>query len=228
MLANIISTHTPLAGRDGRPLFTLTYSVVFLLTRPSRGATCCCMLSSRFIRISTHTPLAGRDHRDHRTCITIHDFYSHAPRGARLPGILSQLRTVNFYSHAPRGARQDFRVRNGAFNKFLLTRPSRGATIFPLTDSNQASISTHTPLAGRDSNRPGRSPFCRHFYSHAPRGARPPFREEASTWELFLLTRPSRGATLAVAAVIGPCGISTHTPLAGRDISPRTTMRLPL
>ena len=58
------------------------------------------------------------------------------------------------------------------------------------------SISTHTPLAGRDAAALRRSTTLhRHFYSHAPCGARrsPPQLLPASA--VFLLTRPLRGAT---------------------------------
>ena len=54
----MISTHTPLAGRDkaeGNPM--------------------------QLPLISTHTPLAGRDNFDMRYFILKMDFYSHAPCG---------------------------------------------------------------------------------------------------------------------------------------------------
>ena len=78
--------------------------------------------------------------------------------------------------------------------KFLLTRPSRGATGLILSYLLKQKISTHTPLAGRDSimvflltfesisthtplagrdARDLKQLGCRiYFYSHAPRGAR--------------------------------------------------------
>ena len=55
-----ISTHTPLAGRD-LLLWLATILKIFLLTRPSRGATTCNLNAGIPRRISTHTPLAGRD-----------------------------------------------------------------------------------------------------------------------------------------------------------------------
>ena len=58
-------------------------------------------------------------------------------------------------------------------SKFLLTRPSRGATILYLILCIVYSISTHTPLAGRDRNY---NQLLKHHWK-------------------FLLTRPSRGAT---------------------------------
>ena len=146
---------------------------------------------------------------------------------------------MHFYSHAPRGARR--RPHNGEdyVDRFLLTRPSRGATT-PETDiSAVIVISTHTPLAGRDARRQDLQQFLPHFYSHAPRGARPGNFPNRGNLARFLLTRPSRGATVSDHA--GPqrylyfyshaprgarhtvCRkptirqISTHTPLAGRD-----------
>ena len=78
--------------------------------------------------------------------------------------------------------------------KFLLTRPSRGATEDALKLMLREYISTHTPLAGRDT---GIAPV---FYTYE-----------------FLLTRPSRGATFNEWTEEKPDIISTHTPLAGRD-----------
>ena len=37
-------------------------------------------------------------------------------------------------------------------------------------------------------------------------------------WDIFLLTRPSRDVTCALIHLCGQHNISTHTPLAGRDI----------
>ena len=79
-----ISTHTPLAGRDGS-------SLIFSIR----------------LTISTHTPLAGRD------CTTLSNrkwicyFYSHAPCGARHQGSRMHHLLYDFYSHAPCGARQN-------------------------------------------------------------------------------------------------------------------------
>ena len=82
-MLKMISTHTPLAGRDGgyegrkeniydfyshaprgaRRKTTANVSLAkqFLLTRPSRGATKTDRQVKPDVRISTHTPLAGRD-----------------------------------------------------------------------------------------------------------------------------------------------------------------------
>ena len=102
----IISTHTPLAGRDDGEY------IHDPLPKP----------------ISTHTPLAGRDDKSCGLQAHVYDFYSHAPRGARLcPSSRSHLRD-DFYSHAPRGARPFCADDLFSTPSFLLTRPSRGAT----------------------------------------------------------------------------------------------------
>ena len=124
-----ISTHTPLAGRDRTQKAILTRQQGFLLTRPSRGAT-----GALFMEQGT-----GRD------------FYSHAPRGARRDSLGGVFSLKHFYSHAPRGARQITSQVTFPFFVFLLTRPSRGATI----------------------SSTGKHGLFWYFYSHAPRGARP-------------------------------------------------------
>ena len=145
-----ISTHTSLAGRDLKVIFSFYY-----------------------LFISTHTSLAGRDIIESNKYKNRGNFYSHVPRGTRplLPSFQSP--PNNFYSHVPRGTRQEQTSeihKRGAISthtslagrdmpwnhyrnketKFLLTRPSRDATsliaIFHMSQS--------------------------HFYSHVPRGTR--------------------------------------------------------
>ena len=55
------------------------------------------------------------------------------------------------------------------------------------------------------------------FYSHAPRGARHMGYRNYKGGKIFLLTRPSQGATNEYGGSLIPEDISTHTPLAGRD-----------
>ena len=56
-----ISTHTPLTGRDHGCQDTSNWSVPFLLTRPLRDVTCQQEKIISVALISTHTPLTGRD-----------------------------------------------------------------------------------------------------------------------------------------------------------------------
>ena len=76
----MISTHTPLAGRDVTFLLFLVVQT-FLLTRPLRDVTEDRQHFHRVLRISTHTPLAGRDLSERASTETYHHFYSHAPCG---------------------------------------------------------------------------------------------------------------------------------------------------
>ncbi len=77
----------------------------------------------------------------------------------------------------------------------------RGATNGTQNMDGIFAISTHTPHAGRDSDRPCSFLQLGHFNSHAPCGAR-------------------RAKPLV--EIIG-ASISTHTPHAGRDIETRIT-----
>ena len=64
--------------------------------------------------------------------------------------------SADFYSHAPRGA-----------------LPEAAAQA-----NGQIAISTHTPLAGRDTAACYSSQHYANFYSHAPRGARRGSRQQ--------------------------------------------------
>ena len=83
-----ISTHTPLAGRDGfdRILSGSVHS--FLLTRPSRDVTCTLFISIILSAISTHTPLAGRDLLDTVMDKKLH-ISTHTPLAGRDPMIFA-------------------------------------------------------------------------------------------------------------------------------------------
>ena len=101
-----ISTHTPLAGRDRETVLGGRHGFTFLLTRPSRGAT----------------------KRRAAVWYPDHNFYSHAPRGARLPQIINGAIQIIISTHTPLAGR-DGATDHGTGNSY---------------------ISTHTPLAGRD------------------------------------------------------------------------------
>ena len=58
--AEVISTHTSLAGRDDATFGQIALST-FLLTRPSRDVTDIVVTDDIVNIISTHTSLAGRD-----------------------------------------------------------------------------------------------------------------------------------------------------------------------
>ena len=146
---------------------------IFLLTRPSRGATPQSWKGYMENEISTHTPLAGRDGNCGAATAGDSDFYSHAPRGARLGADVYWSADNTISTHTPLAGRdRDHRCKNRHLHAFLLTRPSRGAT---RTDEYFGVVTD--------------------FYSHAPRGARHQLPEGHVLIDRFLLTRPSRGAT---------------------------------
>ena len=96
-----------------------------------------------------HMSIAGCDRIIFQKFTRLWDFYSRAPRGAWLRCGWSP--TAHFW--------------------FLLTRPSRGVTPLAFPSIFGMSISTHTPLAGRDPQCWCTRYLLKDFYSHAPRGA---------------------------------------------------------
>ena len=127
----MISTHAPLAGRDN-----------------SRAC------ESLWEKISTHAPLAGRDHHS-TSCILLITFHFNprAPCGARQNLAVGAWRpTVDFNPRAPCGARLLIVPHFPALSRFQPTRPLRGATLrIARALFEFGNISTHAPLAGRDS-----------------------------------------------------------------------------
>ena len=121
-------------------------------------------------------------------------FYSHASCEARHAGGTGSERDIRFLlTRLLRGA-TDERFSGLSVCLFLLTRLLRGATPMQMMQAFGRLISTHTPLARRDTVRLfGVGQF------------------------LFLLTRLLRGATFAVEQLVAAVEISTHTPLARRD-----------
>ena len=184
-----------------------------------RGATIDNYCKNPYKLISTHAPLAGRDASVTRDAARWSDFNPRAPCGARLN--TKHLSTPQLI--------------------FQPTRPLRGATLRPPALINLIiRISTHAPLAGRDSSPDGSSGRQEDFNPRAPCGARQKWEILRRSCIPFQPTRPLRGATLiwryltpkalkfqptrplrgATNRVFNPCNssnISTHAPLAGRD-----------
>ena len=195
--------------------------------------------------ISTHAPLAGRDDRGGLRCKLRSYFNPRAPCGARRYPEIKQLGYgPRFQPTRPlRGATTQVLLDMMQRTIFQPTRPLRGATV-PVTyySENDDGISTHAPLAGRDEFKPVLTASMGHFNPRAPCGARLSETIQAHNLTyfnprapcgarpgtatrvtlvklLFQPTRPLRGATLdAVKARSEPYIISTHAPLAGRDI----------
>ena len=121
-----ISTHTPLAGRDSHLSCSLlhyryfyshaprgarqeladlvTERIQFLLTRPSRGATCRLNHLVRLYPISTHTPLAGRD-KIRLTKWPRRKISTHTPLAGRDNTANDAKSTVSISTHTPLAGR---------------------------------------------------------------------------------------------------------------------------
>ena len=153
--------------------FTNASASSFLLTRPMRGAT-----------------------KDLIVCRwTVDDFYSHAPCGARRLVLVMMLRVCLFLLTRPMRGATDIVPAGRHTVRFLLTRPMRGATAANDPVRVWRAISTHTPHAGRDRK------FIRRYggqriSTHTPHAGRDfYFSSVVSSFGVFLLTRPMRGAT---------------------------------
>ena len=128
----------------------------------------------RHLHISTHTSLAGRDHSFSGRRNPIRKFLLTRPSRDVTPILSSDSFVI----------------------LFLLTRPSRDVTHVLADDLPRFQISTHTSLAGRDS-------------------------ENFSSWQgLTISTHTSLAGRDSAPFEISPSiSISTHTSLAGRDFT---------
>ena len=110
---------------------------------------------------------------------------------------------LHFYSHAPCGARQREPAGAAEDDAFLLTRPMRGATLIAdWLESVRNNFYSHASCEARHAAE--LIPFFyEDFYSHASCEARPAMPRHLSPLD----------------------GISTHTPLARRDLETRRKLR---
>ena len=194
--------------------------MVFQPTRPLRGAT--------------------DDHPENRLMYT--NFNPRAPCGARHSACCRHATTSRFQPTRPlRGATFPSRGLRSPL-KFQPTRPLRGATLSERAGRGGGLISTHAPLAGRDGlydeadipatifqpTRPlrGATIFTPSFSSASVPLFQPtrPLRGATASRPCrvpspkFQPTRPLRGATVKFGDWLSGSPISTHAPLAGRDM----------
>ena len=169
------------------------------------------------LQISTHTPLAGRDMITLRENFSDSHFYSHAPCGARLWVLAAICVAVIFLLTRPlRGATFDELGDLDDFT-FLLTRPLRGATLAIYCQRKIIEFLLTRPLRGATPNRIIFLYVSKHFYSHAPCGARLSKICASSMSFLFLLTRPLRGATCQSHSSPAACHFYSHAPCGARQ-----------
>ena len=170
---------------------------LFQPTRPLRGATQEGDRAGRQSGISTHAPLAGRDATRSSTRTTSRPISTHAPLAGRdglraLPGRVQHIST-----HAPLAGRDLRPKRRKAAVRYFNPR---------------------APCGARRSRTSPAPPTPSNFNPRAPCGA----RREAVLYDLysevFQPTRPLRGATRQGRQGFSQRQISTHAPLAGRDL----------
>ena len=212
-----ISTHAPLAGRDGC------------------GMTCC----THTTNFNPRAPCGARLTPRRSRCYRIGNFNPRAPCGARQRSGANRRAARYFNPRAPCGARLNWLTVYELKPDISTHAPLAGRDIFASAGERTHGISTHAPLAGRDACRRPSLTLRWNFNPRAPCGARrhpwscsrslrafqPTRPLRGATNMLFLLfsvmrfqpTRPLRGATPPPPVSPPPPEISTHAPLAGRD-----------
>ena len=170
------------------------------------------------------------------------NFNPRAPCGAR-PGALTDIATTFYFNpRAPCGARPKAAQTAAANAQISTHAPLAGRDSGSLSISSPLPIFQPTrPLRGATSIHTGNSGIINHFNPRAPCGARPVRVQHTNFINEFQPTRPLRGATSLRVENLrrscdfnprAPCGarrktttvitsvppISTHAPLAGRDI----------
>ena len=169
----MISTHTPLAGRDTSCTGTPCIAHTFLLTRPLRDVT----PPHQLVLLWLWQFLLTRPLRDVTGSGTF--------RRALMRFLLTRpLRDVTGLAGGC-----------DILQEFLLTRPLRDVTRCRSLFRRRTQISTHTPLAGRD----GQVHQClpqRDISTHTPLAGRDQFHHcSLRLAAQFLLTRPLRDVT---------------------------------
>ena len=208
----------PLAGRDWSGAGGSTSVSAFLLAATCGTWRYTCGSIWMFWDFYSHAPYGTWQYSLYPRRLCLH-FYSHAPCGTWLQGRGTLTIEYNFYSHAPCGTWL-YCVSATRTPTWISTHtPLAGRdTVEPCTYWFRVRISTHTPLAGRDYTRTIYSCRLLYFYSHAPYGTWQGFLQSEGLVLTFLLTRPLRDVTWLEDTDPEYINISTHTPLAGRDL----------
>ena len=145
--------------------------------------------------ISTHAPLAGRD-TDTEADESDDDISTHAPLAGRDRRLTPQCSALLISTHAPLAGRDLRRSRFAGTSGYFNPRAPCGTEA-----------------------RSGIAASKADFNPRAPCGARPDDAEQRARAPVFQPTRPLRGATGYYSHPDSMPLISTHAPLAGRDIA---------
>ena len=103
---------------------------------------------------------------------------------------------------------------------FQSTRPLRGATLTGMTFREMFGISTHAPLAGRDSGGGTPSAVMVSISTHAPLAGRDKVLMRIEDAFTISTHAPLAGRDALAQDFQSQSSISTHAPLAGRDNFP--------
>ena len=194
-------------------------SMIFQPTRPLRGATYVGYYRLINGAISTHAPLAGRDDDDRIIIDNIGNFNPRAPCGARPPLPRASRWLGYFNPRAPCGARLVPLFRRITTCRFQPTRPLRGATSIYSFSIIPTLFQPTRPLRGATRLLLRPLPIWILFQPTRPlRGATGRAKWYTIPKSVFQPTRPLRGATIDNYCKNPYKLISTHAPLAGRDI----------
>ena len=149
----IISTHAPLAGRDARRIGSALGATEFQPTRPLRGATAARHAESFIVvKFQPTRPLRGATCRRGRWRRWRCNFNPRAPCGARQRPPSTPTTCRHFNPRAPCGARPFWRLAAHRRSAYFNPRAPCGARRQRRSRGSKArGISTHAPLAGRDS-----------------------------------------------------------------------------
>ena len=181
------------------------------------------MLPRRFNGITLHfNPRApcGARPRKSNNCGLSYRFQPTRPlRGATWNKIPSNFVNADFNPRAPCGARHQPTQAGVDHAAFQPTRPLRGAT--SVGAGGDHVIGDFNPRAPCGARRGILLPVIFHadFNPRAPCGARQRFHLKYANTFGFQPTRPLRGATVISTLLSWSMAISTHAPLAGRDLS---------
>ena len=192
-----ISTHAPLAGRDG----------------PDPGAA-----GVRHGDFNPRAPCGARRRTSDSSFCSSRNFNPRAPCGARQFASRLLRYGTDFNPRAPCGARQIDTITYDNFGTFQPTRPLRGATDVKSTPPFSFLFQPTRPLRGATVCPAAERTTAENFNPRAPCGAR-----RLSCFDIIRRFWISTHAPLAGRdgqsrqMVAGLGFISTHAPLAGRD-----------
>ena len=213
-----ISIHAPLAGRDEHRVDHLVRQLDFNPRAPCGARRSSARFPSLRTDFNPRAPCGARRrglHREEDNCY----FNPRAPCGARLRRSRFAGTSGHFNPRAPCGARPSVASVASRLFHFNPRAPCGARPPVASTASTALIFQPTRPLRGATPQCLPDAVFPQYFNPRAPCGARRYLILLHGLPVTFQPTRPLRGATVAVDRSRMVLVISTHAPLAGRDIS---------